>query len=165
MFWNILDDLVERAGLIRVNGFVRLLDFKPKTDPVEMKKWKLIEEALSQYKRQIPTLANLKEDLMLDAKTIELALQKAVKEGRVHSLNGNRFVVFKQLRLFAHEVSQLANENPYFSVVEVKNSLGMGRNSCIQLLEYFDHIGFTRRYGERRAVIDKELLDRMFTMT
>ena len=165
LFWNILDDLVERAGLIRVNGFVRLLDFKPKTDPVEMKKWKLIEEALSQYKRQIPTLANLKEDLMLDAKTIELALQKAVKEGRVHSLNGNRFVVFKQLRLFAHEVSQLANENPYFSVVEVKNSLGMGRNSCIQLLEYFDHIGFTRRYGERRAVIDKELLDRMFTMT
>ena len=69
--------------LTRVNGFVRLLDFKPKTDPVEMKKWKLIEEALSQYKRQIPTLANLKEDLMLDAKTIELALQKAVKEGRV----------------------------------------------------------------------------------
>lgn len=165
LFWNILDDLVERGVLTRVNSFVRLLDFKPKTDPVEMKKWKLIEEALSQYKRQIPTLANLKEDLMLDAKTIELALQKAVKEGRVYSLDGNRFVVFKQLRLFAHEVSQLADEKPYFSVVEVKNSLGMGRNSCIQLLEYFDHIGFTRRYGERRAVIDKDLLDRMFTMT
>ena len=100
----------------------------------------------------------------MDMSTVDLILQKAVKDGRVYKLGSKRFVLFKQLRQFVYGVRQLSSTVPRFSVVDVKKHLGLGRNSCIQLLEYFDYIGFTRRYGQRRTVIDKELPDRMFAI-
>jgi hypothetical protein len=61
-------------------------------------------------------------------------------------------------------VNQLAIAKPRFSVVDIKNHLQLGRNSSVELLEYFDLVGFTRRHGQSRAVLDATLPDRIFTM-
>ena len=42
--------------------------------------------------------------------------------------------------------------------MEVKNLLSLGRNSCIDLLEYFDLIGFTKRFGAERIIIDEQAI-------
>jgi selenocysteine-specific elongation factor len=164
LYWTIVNNLIARAVLSRANGCISLKKFKPQISSLERQQWQLIEIALAEYNSQIPTLADLYGDLQMDMSTVDLILQKAVKDGRVYKLGSKRFVLFKQLRQFAYGVHQLSSTVPRFSVVDVKEHLGLGRNSCIQLLEYFDYIGFTRRYGQRRTVIDKELPDRMFTI-
>lgn len=161
-FLAIICDLIARKMLIQLDRFVKLEAFEPTSSPENRRIWKLIENALIQYDGQIATLSNLQQELALDDKTVKSTLQKAVADGRVYKLNENRFLLFKQLSFFVHKVAELANNIPLFSVVEVKNNLGLGRNSCIELLEYFDRIGFTRRDGERRRVIDKEMPDRVF---
>lgn len=164
LYWTIVDNLIARAVLSRANGCISLKNFKPQISSLDRQQWQLIEIALAEYNSQIPTLADLYGDLQMDMSTVDLILQKAVKDGRVYKLGSKRFVLFKQLRQFAYGVRQLSSTVPQFSVVDVKEHLGLGRNSCIQLLEYFDYIGFTRRYGQRRTVIDKELPDRMFAI-
>ena len=39
-----------------------------------------------------------------------------------------------------------------FSVIEFRDASGIGRNLCIEILEYFDSIGYTRRDGNLRFV-------------
>jgi selenocysteine-specific elongation factor len=164
LYWRVLDNLVERAVLSRSNGCISLEGFRSQRSAEERHHWQLIEEALSHYSHQIPTLADLQNDLLLDDKTVEGVLQRAVVDGRVFRLGAKRFVLFQQLSRFAQGVNQFAIAKPRFSVVDIKNHLQLGRNSSVELLEYFDLIGFTRRHGQSRAVLDATLPDRIFTM-
>ena len=164
LYWRVLDNLVERAVLSRSNGCISLEGFRSQRSAEERHHWQLIEQALSHYSHQIPTLVDLQNDLQLDDKTVEGVLQRAVVEGRVFRLGAKRFVLFQQLSRFAQGVNQFAIAKPRFSVVDIKNHLQLGRNSSVELLEYFDLIGFTRRHGQSRAVLDKTLPDRILTM-
>ena len=164
LYWRVLDNLVEQNVLSWANGCISLKGFRSQRSAEERQHWQLIEQALSQYSHQIPTLADLQNDLQLDGKTVEGVLQRAVVEGRVFRLGAKRFVLFQQLRRFSQGVNQLAIAKPRFSVVDIKNHLQLGRNSSVELLEYFDLIGFTRRHGQSRAVLDKTLPDRILTM-
>ncbi len=55
----------------------------------------------------------------------------------------------------AELTEQLAEDNPNqegFSVIQFRDASHIGRNLCIEILEYFDRIGFTRRDGNTRYV-------------
>jgi selenocysteine-specific elongation factor len=165
LFWSVLDNLLERGLLRRANGCISIKGFKSRRSAQERQQWQLIERALSQYSQQIPTLANLQNDLQLDSKSLDAVLHRAVVEGRLFKLGSKRFVLFEQLSRFALGVNQVAVDLPRFSVADIKNHLQLGRNSSVELLEYFDHIGFTRRHGQSRAVLDTTLPERMFRLT
>lgn len=165
LYWSVLDNLIERDLLRRANGCISIRGFKSQRCAEERQQWQLIEQALSQYTRQIPTLADLQNVLQIDPKTLDAALHRAVAEGRLFKLGSKRFVLFEQLSRFAHGVNQVAVDLPRFSVADIKNHLQLGRNSSVELLEYFDQIGFTRRHGQSRAVIDTTVPERMFRLT
>jgi selenocysteine-specific elongation factor len=165
LYWSVLDNLIERDLLRRANGCISISGFKSQRCAEERQQWQLIEQALSQYTRQIPTLADLQNVLQIDPKTLDAALHRAVAEGRLFKLGSKRFVLFEQLSRFAHGVNQVAVDLPRFSVADIKNHLQLGRNSSVELLEYFDQIGFTRRHGQSRAVIDTTVPERMFSLT
>jgi len=151
--------------LRRANGCISIRGFKSQRCAEERQQWQLIEQALSQYTRQIPTLADLQNVLQIDPKTLDTALHRAVAEGRLFKLGSKRFVLFEQLSRFAQGVNQVAVDLPRFSVADIKNHLQLGRNSSVELLEYFDQIGFTRRHGQSRAVLDTTVPERMFRLT
>ena len=46
------------------------------------------------------------------------------------------------------------NANEGFSVGEFRNDSGIGRNAVVEILEYFDRIGFTKRMGQIRKLLD-----------
>ena len=53
----------------------------------------------------------------------------------------------------AEFTEQLATNNTSdegFSVIQFRDASGIGRNLCIEILEYFDKVGFTRRDGNSR---------------
>ena len=165
LYWSLLDNLIERDLLRRANGCISIRGFKSQRCAEERQQWQLIEQALSQYTRQIPTLADLQNVLQIDPKTLDTALHRAVAEGRLFKLGSKRFVLFEQLSRFAQGVNQVAVDLPRFSVADIKNHLQLGRNSSVELLEYFDQIGFTRRHGQSRAVLDTTVPERMFRLT
>ncbi|MOA60278.1 Selenocysteine-specific elongation factor [compost metagenome] len=47
---------------------------------------------------------------------------------------------------------QLADANPVIQVTAFRDAVGLGRKRSIQILEYFDRIGLTRRFGDRRQI-------------
>jgi selenocysteine-specific elongation factor len=47
---------------------------------------------------------------------------------------------------------QLAEHNPVIQVAAFRDAVGLGRKRSIQILEYFDRIGLTRRLGDKRQI-------------
>ena len=155
-----LVDLVNSSLLKRVGGRVRLPGVEPVVTAQEARDWELISTILSQYQAQIPTLSDLLESLQLSREALQSALMGAVKDGRVHKISTTRFLLSDRLNHFAQSLTTLFETQGMFSVADARDHLGLGRNSCVDLLEYFDQVGVTRRDGDKRVVLTGRLLDR-----
>ena len=155
-----LADLVNSSLLKRVSGRVLLPAVEPVVTAQEARDWELISTILSQYQAQIPTLSDLLESLQLSREALQSALMGAVKDGRVYKISTTRFLLSDRLNHFVQSLTTLFETQGMFSVADARDHLALGRNSCVDLLEYFDQVGVTRRDGDKRVVLTGRLLDR-----
>ena len=156
IFPNLIQDLIDTGSLSHRDGKFSIKGIEPVVPAVDLVNWEMIKDAIARYHQQIPTLANIKEELSLDSSVLQLALKIAVKDRQAFMIGESRFLLPDTLSFFVEKIKTFSREKSSFSVVEVKNLLSLGRNSCIDLLEYFDLIGFTKRVGAERIIIDEQ---------
>ena len=87
--------------------------------------------------------------------TLEKLLRQAEISDRLVKVADNRHYLPATIRELAALAETLAGGpggNEGFTVVGFRDASGIGRNLCIEILEYFDGIGFTRRDGNVRFV-------------
>ena len=84
-----------------------------------------------------------------------------MSEGSLHRVNAERFVLTQTLIQFAEAAEKTVETEP-LSVVAFKNQLGIGRKLAIEILEYFDGIGFTRRSGDHRTIVNRGVIEKRF---
>ena len=158
IFPNLIQDLIDTGSLSHRDGKISIKGIEPVVPAVDLVNWEMIKEAIARYHQQIPTLANIKDELSLDSSVLQRALKIAVKDRQAFMIGESRFLLPDTLSFFAEKIKTFSREKSSFSVVEVKNLLSLGRNSCIDLLEYFDLIGFTKRFGAERIIIDEQAI-------
>ena len=158
IFPNLIQDLIDTGSLSLRDGKFSIKGIEPVVPAVDLVNWEMIKEAIARYHQQIPTLANIKDELSLDSSVLQRALKIAVKDRQAFMIGESRFLLPDTLSFFAEKIKTFSREKSSFSVVEVKNLLSLGRNSCIDLLEYFDLIGFTKRFGAERIIIDEQAI-------
>ena len=158
IFPNLIQDLIDTGLLSHRDGKFSIKGIEPVVPAVDLVNWEMIKEAIARYHQQIPTLANIKDELSLDSSVLQRALKIAVKDRQAFMIGESRFLLPDTLSFFAEKIKTFSREKSSFSVVEVKNLLSLGRNSCIDLLEYFDLIGFTKRFGAERIIIDEQAI-------
>ena len=158
IFPNLIQDLIDTGSLSHRDGKFSIKGIEPVVPAVDLANWEMIKEAIVRYHQQIPTLANIKDELSLDSSVLQRALKIAVKDRQAFMIGESRFLLPDTLSFFAEKIKTFSREKSSFSVVEVKNLLSLGRNSCIDLLEYFDLIGFTKRFGAERIIIDEQAI-------
>ena len=156
IFPNLIQDLIDTGSLSHRDGKFSIKGIEPVVPAVDLVNWEMIKDAIARYHQQIPTLANIKDELSLDSSVLQLALKIAVKDRQAFMIGESRFLLPDTLSFFVEKIKTFSHEKSSFSVVEVKNLLSLGRNSCIDLLEYFDLIGFTKRVGAERIIIDEQ---------
>ncbi|MDJ0776846.1 MAG: selenocysteine-specific translation elongation factor [Gammaproteobacteria bacterium] len=102
-----------------------------------------------------PSLHQAAEALAVDRKVLEAVLKRAVRTGEMASIASNRYVPSAYLAQLARDAEALAAKSTTggFTVAEYCAATGTGRNFAIDLLEYFDRLGFTRRSDNRRQVL------------
>ena len=156
IFPNLIQDLIDTGSLSHRDGKFSIKGIEPVVPAVDLVNWEMIKDAIARYHQQIPTLANIKDELSLDSSVLQRALKIAVKDRQAFMIGESRFLLPDTLSFFVEKIKTFSHEKSSFSVVEVKNLLSLGRNSCIDLLEYFDLIGFTKRVGAERIIIDEQ---------
>ena len=57
-----------------------------------------------------------------------------------------------ELAEFTEKIVDEIHEQSGFTVIQFRDQSGIGRNLCIEILEYFDGRGFTRRDGNARLI-------------
>ena len=102
-----------------------------------------------------PRVRELAAALGLEPEAVERFLSRAERLGRVARVADNRFFLPETLARLAEIARELADSSPEgtFTAATFKDRSGVGRNLTIQILEYLDKMGATRRIGDARIVL------------
>jgi selenocysteine-specific elongation factor len=85
-------------------------------------------------------------------------MNELVKTGLLVNVANHRYYLPEQLRLVAAIVLRMAAQEP-LTVRAFRDETGIGRNVAIEVLEYFDSKGFTRRQGNDRIILNSKIFN------
>jgi len=128
--------LSQLKGYRLVEGYI--LDEK-RANLEELEGFRELLEFMKGYIKEEAELERFKEVLPL-----------AVRKGKVHSLGERLYILDEDLREVLYKLRSLGDS---FEVQQAKTLLGLSRKYLIPLLEYIDHLGYTRREGNLRRFI------------
>lgn len=78
---------------------------------------------------------------------MRLVLRQAAQQGIITAIVKDRYYRNDRIVAFANMVRELDQERGSTCAADFRDRLNVGRKLAIQILEYFDRIGFTRRRG------------------
>ena len=101
---------------------------------------------------QAPSAGDLAKSLRIPIAGLDSGLKSLARRGLLIQVSAKRYYWPERLGRIAGYAEKLAERAP-FTVREFRDATGIGRNVAIEVLEYFDGRGFTRRTGDRRSVV------------
>jgi selenocysteine-specific elongation factor len=111
-------------------------------------------EALIGAGDQPPSIGDIAKSLAIALRTVDTFIAKMTKLGFLVRVGDNRVLLPRQIDALSLIAQQLAKAGPDgFSAREFRDATQIGRNLVIDVLEYFDRCGFTRRYGDLRRIV------------
>jgi selenocysteine-specific elongation factor len=155
VFATLVDHLV-RDGKISRNGEVAsLTTHAAQMAPEDNALWKTIEPLLIDGGLRPPIVHEIAAETNHPPKKIEGFLKRMTKQGRVRQVAANRFYPPEAVDGLAKIAIELAtaDANGMIDVRAFRDQSAIGRNLAIEVLEYFDKLGFTHRSQDGRKII------------
>lgn len=152
-YWLQQGVLVQTGSFLHAPGHVLSLTL------TEQQLWEQLLPILQAGRFDPPWVRELAEQLQQPESLIRQVLCKQTRRGEVHQIVHDLF--YAPIAVQALAAIVCAQAQPLLNVVNFRNQIGIGRKRAIQILEFFDRVGLTRRIvgegaqGKRR---DERLL-------
>ncbi len=148
-----IDDVLCGCPEMHVFG-VRLPDHRPQPTAREAELWKRIQPILEAGELRPPRVREIAEELKLGLNGLESFLGRAQQLGLALRVTDNRSFLPETVLALAEIAEDLAGsaEDGLFEAKDYRDRSGIGRNLTIEVLEYFDRTGFTRRTQAGRRI-------------
>ncbi len=149
-----VDELVRSGAIVRAGQKIMIAGQKRRLETQDAELWARVEPALLVDGRP-QTVWEVSEKInMLQVDVIRF-LKRAQAVGLVKQVSKNRFMTPSALLLLAEtaENGLRSAGGDRFTAASFRDWSGLGRNLSIEMLEYFDRAGFTRRAGNERVIL------------
>ncbi|HSG88875.1 MAG TPA: selenocysteine-specific translation elongation factor [Pseudomonadales bacterium] len=150
-----LRELIRSGALTRSATRYRLPDHLPALAAGDREAWDRVRPILAQTPTQPPVVHDLARRLDLDPAALGALLARVHHTGGVVRVADNRFMLPAAVAQLAAVVEQTAAAaaDGLFDARTYRDHAGIGRNLAIDLLEFFDRSGLTRRRGDVRLLV------------
>jgi selenocysteine-specific elongation factor len=155
LFEGILKSMLEQAVLKRTGTLIHAIGHSTALSREEEEFIAKIRPILLKSGRVPPRTRELEELTGIPLKAIKRILDQTTKAGSLVKVADNRHYLPEtvlELAEFTEVLIAESEDESGFSVIDFRDKSEIGRNLCIEILEYFDSVGFTRRDGNSRFV-------------
>ncbi|MFW0754042.1 selenocysteine-specific translation elongation factor [Pseudomonas sp. H11T01] len=151
-FISMLDELLA-SGAIEASGpWLHLPEHQARLSEEDEVMWHQLQPLLEQAGFDPPWVRSLAIAIGRDEADVRLLLRKMARLGLVHQVVRDLFYADATVRELAAMLLQLVADNPVIQAAAFRDKVGIGRKRSIQILEFFDRIGLTRRLGDQRCI-------------
>lgn len=143
-------DLIRRSG-----HMLHMPDHEARQSEEEIVLAQTLRPILQEAGKVPPRTRELVEITGIALPRLEAILKQCARAGLLIKVADNRYFLPETIHELARFTEQLALASECsdgFSVIQFRDASGIGRNLCIEILEYFDRAGFTRRADNTRFV-------------
>jgi selenocysteine-specific elongation factor len=149
-----IHELIKGGHLVRKGTIVHEPAHRARPSAADLKLWKKIEPIIRDGDLRPPLVRELVEDLGLEPRQLEGFLKRAAQLGWLIMVARNRYFTPEAVLTLAVIAETLAAEDDEgeFNPGSYRDRSGIGRNLTIEVLEFFDKAGLTRRTEKGRRI-------------
>ena len=160
MFKAVLTDRIKSGRVVLKDQLVRAASHKPAVSPQVQKQWQQLESYLQSRGLNPALRSEIADETGMDVARLEAIARAALKAGKLLAIGEKRLALPDTIRQLADKLGRHHGDPDGVTVVEAKQVFGLGRNVTIEILEFLDGIGYTRRNGNQRVIADSGALER-----
>jgi len=143
------------SGVIRSHhGWLHLPEHKAGFTDEQRELWQKVEPLFGDEPWWVRDLA---QQAGADEQVMRLTLRQAAQQGMITAIVKDRYYRNDRIVQFAGLIRDLDQARGSTCAADFRDSLNVGRKLAIQILEYFDRMGFTRRRGNDHLLRDEML--------
>ncbi|HCW0176910.1 TPA: selenocysteine-specific translation elongation factor [Citrobacter freundii] len=148
----LLIEKMRESGVIHSHhGWLHLPDHKAGFSDEQQAIWQKVESLFGDEPWWVRDLA---KQTGTDEQIMRMALRQAAQQGIITAIVKDRYYRNDRIVAFANMIRELDQEKGSTCAADFRDRLNVGRKLAIQILEYFDRIGFTRRRGNDHLLRD-----------
>ncbi|HET6183005.1 MAG TPA: selenocysteine-specific translation elongation factor [Acetobacteraceae bacterium] len=151
----VLAELLDEGAVIAEGAALRLPGHRPILAAEDEAAWGRVRPLLEAAGLRPPRVRELAEALGLDPAVADALLTRLERFGLLVRVAPNRLFLPETVAALAAHAAALADAGPEgtFAAAAFNARTGIGRNLTIQVLEFLDRQGVTRRLGEVRCIV------------
>jgi selenocysteine-specific elongation factor len=150
---KLVQALIASRRIEESDGALRLPGRRAALSEADARLLERIEAQLVQA-AQPPSVGDIAKALKVPLPMLRQTIERVNREGRLVAVSESRLFTREQVERCTAIALALAQRRPAgFTVRDFRDESGIGRNLVVELLEFFDARGFTRRYGDLRKVV------------
>ncbi|CAI2516502.1 SelB translation factor [Serratia proteamaculans] len=154
LVFMMIDRLLAEGVIHNTRGWLHLPEHGLAFSAEELALWVRIEPLFGDEAWWVRDLAT---ELGEDEALVRATLRKAAQLGYVTAVVVDRYYLSRRIEQFAALIRELDVEQGSANAADFRDRLGVGRKLAIQVLEFFDRSGFTRRKGNQHLLRDSGL--------
>lgn len=147
---QLLEQLLQQGRLKQTRGWLHLPEHVLAFTPQEDQQWQRLAPCfVGNQPHWVRDLASILGDGEGETRRL---LHKAARLGHVMAVVQDRYFSSANMHAMADIIRQLCLQHGHADAADFRNQLGCGRKLAIQILEFYDRTGFTRRQGDRHLL-------------
>ncbi len=149
-----IEKLVQDGAVVRSRARLRHPGHEPVLLPADRKMWDRVSALYSDEQARPPTIHEIASQLLIAKPVVEKFLERMAQRGDLVRVSDARYFTPGHLQKLGELAQELAGEGPdgTFAAAAYRDRSSLGRNLTIEVLEYFDRVGFTHLDDGRRQV-------------
>jgi selenocysteine-specific elongation factor len=148
----LIDDLVRRQLLQQSEHWLHLPEHRVTLSEREGDLAQKLLTALAAGNFDPPWVRELAHAVPADDEEVRRVLRKCAVQSEVYEVVRDLFYHRDSIRALARELRGLSEQSGFVEAADYRDSIGLGRKRTIQVLEFFDRVGYTRRTPRGRVL-------------
>jgi selenocysteine-specific elongation factor len=148
----VIDDLVGRQAVQRSAHWLRLPEHRITWNERELALAEQLRAAICAGRFDPPWVRDLALTVRAPEDEVRAVLRKCVVQGGVYQIVRDLYYHRDCVRELARTVKRLVDEHGAMEATHLRDAIGIGRKRTIQILEFFDRVGYTRRTRNARVL-------------
>jgi len=157
VFSAMLDELISDGRIAQSGPWLHLPEHKVSLTPAEEKLWQRILPMLQSPMFQPPRVRDIAKDLAVAEATVRMLLRRVACVGEVYLVAHDHYFARDAVAKLSAIIRNLVEKHGYVRAADFRDRVGAGRKLAIQILEFFDRIGYTRRTGDEHRLREGNL--------
>ncbi len=147
-FTALTEDLIGAGRLVRSGPWLHLPEHRITLTDNERALFERIRPWLAESPFDPPWTRDLAKRAGVEEAAMRRLMQKLARQGEVYQVVKDLFYLPEAVSRLAQMLRDLEDGQEAVRAAALRDASGVGRKRCVQILEFFDRIGYTRRLGE-----------------